>query len=188
MPSAKLEAEWIATPFSWSWFAAGRPKAKSPVLGSYEGWSTILGGVLEHAGVAGFLGNLGSLYQFADEEAAHWEEFLDTLAGQYGSKPFTTGELVSGLEGDPTLVATLPEELADDWSKRHTGGSFARRLGKALSRREGRCFGPEEIRIEKAGEARNVQKWRMVSKSLPVNAANAVKVYRHQEAMEFTPA
>jgi hypothetical protein len=54
-----------------SWFAAGRPKAKSPVLGCYEGWSTILGGVLEHAGVAGFLGNLGSLYQFADEEAAH---------------------------------------------------------------------------------------------------------------------
>jgi hypothetical protein len=57
----------------------------------------------------------------------------------------------------------------------------------ALSRREGRRFGPEEIRIEKAGEARNVQKWRMVSKTLPVNAANAVKVYRHQEAMEFTP-
>jgi hypothetical protein len=25
------------------------------------------------------------------------------------------------------------------------------------------------------------------AKALPVNAANAVKVYRHQEAMEFTP-
>jgi hypothetical protein len=149
-----------------AWFAADRPKGEGPVLGSYEAWSSIVGGILENAGVAGFLGNLGSLYQFSDEEGTEWEEFLAELARRFGANPFTTGELTVDLTSNPDLRASLPDDLGQDWNKRNDGVSFVRRLGKAFSSREGRRHGDSEIRVERAGKEHRAQKWRVV-KTLP---------------------
>jgi hypothetical protein len=122
-----------------------------------------VGGILEHAGIAGFLSNLPNVYEKADEETAEWAEFLEALRKQNGGTAFTTAEIVSALEDDFDLVATLPEDLSADWAKRNTnGGSFVRRLGKAFSAREGRRHGEMEARIERAGEARNAVKWRVL--------------------------
>jgi hypothetical protein len=148
-----------------AWFAAGRPKGAGPVLGSYEAWSSIVGGILENAGVVGFLGNLGSLYQFSDEEGTEWEEFLGRLVGIFGANPFTTGELTADL-AKPDLRASLPDDLAQDWNKRNDEVSFVRRLGKAFSGREGRRHGDSEIRVERAGKEHRAQKWRVV-RTLP---------------------
>jgi hypothetical protein len=51
-----------------AWFAAGQPPAKNPTIGGYESWCRTIGGILEHAGVPGFLDNLEGLYNGADEE------------------------------------------------------------------------------------------------------------------------
>jgi hypothetical protein len=116
-----------------------------PVLGSYEAWPSILEGILKNAGMAGFLGNLGSRYEFSDEEATEWEEFLVELARCFGANPFTTGELTADLASNPDLRASLPDDLAQDWNRRNDGVSFVRRLGKAFSGRERRRHGTQKL-------------------------------------------
>jgi hypothetical protein len=134
-----------------AWFSAGQPAPASPVLGSYESWSTVIGGILEHAGITGFLSNLQNIYEKADEESAEWAEFLGALRKMNGGTAFTTAEVVADLADNPDLVATLPEDLAADWPKRTTGVSFVRRLGKAFSAREGRRHGEMDARINGRG-------------------------------------
>ena len=43
-----------------AWIAAGRPRGRRSI-GSYEAWAQVLGGVLEVAGIEGFLGNLDEM-------------------------------------------------------------------------------------------------------------------------------
>jgi hypothetical protein len=59
-----------------AWFFAGRPAPSIAVPGGYESWATVVGGILEHAGVTGFLSNLQNVYEKSDEETAEWAEFL----------------------------------------------------------------------------------------------------------------
>jgi hypothetical protein len=75
-----------------AWLAAGRP-AHGRKLGSFEGWSEVLGGVLEVAGVGGFLGNLDRLYEEADAEGHMWREFVAAWWDQHGDKPVRCSDL-----------------------------------------------------------------------------------------------
>jgi hypothetical protein len=50
-----------------AWYAAGQPQAETPVLGGFEAWTRTIGGILAHAGVPGFLGNLETMYANADD-------------------------------------------------------------------------------------------------------------------------
>ena len=59
-----------------AWYVAGKPKAADvPRLGSFESWAEVVGGMVEFAGITGFLGNLEALYEKADEGGAEWEGF-----------------------------------------------------------------------------------------------------------------
>jgi hypothetical protein len=163
-----------------AWFVAGQPTAKSPILGSYESWSRTIGGILEHAGVHGFLGNLEALYNHADEEAAEWEAFLLSLAGHFRGRDFTTAALGRDLESLPALVAELPGNLEEAWAKRNSGVSLPKRLGKAFSGLKERRFGESEVRIVPAGKAGHVQKWKVIGRGenegygrvVPITAAS----------------
>jgi len=57
------------------WVAAGEPPGER-ALGSFEGWSSVIGGILGHAGIGGFLGNTEELYEAADVEGNEWREFV----------------------------------------------------------------------------------------------------------------
>jgi hypothetical protein len=159
-----------------AWFAGGRPRATSPVLGSYESWSITIGGILEHAGVRAFLGNLQALYEVADDEAVEWEEFLGGLGAHFQGKTFTTADVVKVLEASPGLKEKVPEELAHTWANSNKSASLPRRLGKAFSARDGRRHGRTEVRVEAAGQAGNAKKWLI--------AANATG----REPLVFAPA
>jgi hypothetical protein len=130
-----------------AWFNAGQPLAKSPVLGTFEAWSRTIGGILEYAGVSGFLGNLQGLYNQADEEAAEWESFLLALAAHFKGRDFTTATLVEALESLSDLAAYLPEDLAESWNNRSVGASLSKRLGKSFSKVQERRFGESEGRL-----------------------------------------
>ena len=39
-------------------------------IGSFEGWAEVMGGILQVAGVPGFLGNLQEMYEQADAEGS----------------------------------------------------------------------------------------------------------------------
>ena len=58
-----------------AWIAAGMPRHQK-TIGSFEGWAEVMGGILEVAGVPGFLGNLKEMYEAADAEGSIWRGFV----------------------------------------------------------------------------------------------------------------
>ena len=156
------------------WYAAGRPAPKLTPLGSYETWSTTVGGILEHAGVQGFLENAETLYAEADAESTQWENFLHALSMAFYGDPFTVAQITETLkaktwEADtrqnvPTdraagLRAALPDYIAENIDR---DGSFQRRLGKCFGDRVDRRFGESQVHLKRDTLTRGCQQWRVV--------------------------
>jgi hypothetical protein len=142
-----------------AWFFAGKPEGLAETLGGFESWAKIVGGVLAHAGIPGFLQNLDSLYQESDPAQLQWEAFLQALADAFEERGFTIKELVELLPGNSELSQALPDELADEDRK----GSLQRRLGRAFSERVGRRYGVRGLHLVKAGTNRNkVVMWQVL--------------------------
>lgn len=141
-----------------SWYAAGKPKdAALPRLGSFEAWAETVGGVLAHAGVEGFLGNLEALYSKADEGGAEWEAFLDAWWRTWGEDGQTVKAVAEAATKAGGLGDALPGELAEALGKNE--GSFTRKLGKALASRIGTRYGDEGLHVEETGTHRRSKVW-----------------------------
>lgn len=152
------------------WFLQGRPTPKEVrPLGSFEAWCETVGGMLETAGVEGFLRNADTMFEQSDGEASQWETFFLALAELFNGEPFRVMDVVDKLpvkEGASTvemkrLRGALPDFLADAADR--TGGFFQRRLGKCFAERVGRRFGESQVCLERADEDRKakVQRWRV---------------------------
>ena len=139
---------------SRAWYAAGRPAASSvPVLGSFGDWSRTVGGVLELAGVEGFLGNLEAFWDRADEDAAAWEAFLTAWHARFGSEPVPAGavaDLLLGEGADREFRDTLPDDLVAALDK--SDASFRATLGRALGKRERTRYGERNLRVVRAAK------------------------------------
>lgn len=66
---------WAALTLIRAWVAAGKPKGKRSV-GMFESWAEVMGGILDVAGVPGFLGNLDQLYESSNSERAAWSALI----------------------------------------------------------------------------------------------------------------
>jgi len=138
-----------------AWYVAGCPAASTPILGSFEQWSSCIGGILDFAGVPGFLGNLPDLYAQGDASEGQWESFLRAIRATFGAETFTVGQL---LRGDPMrlgigVLSALPDEL--EGANRHA-------IGRALLRRVDRRYGDERLHLTRAGADRTgVARWRV---------------------------
>jgi hypothetical protein len=151
-----------------SWFVASKPAASSPtpVIGGFENWARIIGGILEHAsfrnpgtGRLAFLGNVDEMYELADESTGQWEGFLQALREAYHDELFTTKRLADRLGTDHALRDALPDELEDDLKPE----SLSRRMGIAFSKRAGRRYGESNLHLERAGEEKRATKWRVLT-------------------------
>lgn len=135
-----------------SWWVAGRPMANSvSAMGTYTPWVRTVGGILEHAGVDGFLANLHEFHASADHEASAWCAFLTAWREHWSEgHAVTVSELIHAMEAsDSTLRETLPDELSGLWGDK----KFPMRLGRALVKRLGRHHGENGIHI--VAEPRN---------------------------------
>jgi hypothetical protein len=135
-----------------AWFSVGSPESKTPVLGSFEGWSKIVGGILGYAGIEGFLGNLEGLYEQSDPSKLQWESFLTAISEEYEDRPFTIHELVDLIRGGDPIRTALPDDLPDD---DRGGNGFQRKIASAFRQRLERRYGRDGFHLVKAGEARN---------------------------------
>jgi hypothetical protein len=144
-----------------AWFAAGKPKAPDlPRLGSFEAWAETVGGMVAFAGIPDFLGNLAALYEKADASGAEWEGFLQAWWEELdASKPITVADLTKRIDGNDTLKAALPGDLAEAFDK--STGSFSRKLGTALAKRAGTRYGEDGVHIVRAGEFRRAVRWKL---------------------------
>ncbi len=138
-----------------AWHLAGRP-AGVIRLGGFDEWATTIGGMLENAGIRGFLSNLSELYDRVDDEAPQWEAFLRALLVEFGTGIFKTSDVVKALGTSPTLPEALPDEISAD------DKSLSRRLGRAFAKRQGVRYGADEIRLT-SGDSAGVKarSWRI---------------------------
>jgi hypothetical protein len=159
-----------------AWFVAGRPQPDVIPVGSFEDWTTIIGGILQHVGIEGFLANSSQLYQQADAESIQWEAFLKTLDGVFYGEPFTvaqawecvndktynaeTRKTVSTERADE-LRGALPDLIAQALDRE---GFFKQRLGFAFRERVGRRHGDAQVRIERAADDLHgkVARWKVM--------------------------
>lgn len=125
-----------------SWWVGGHELAGAlPAMGGYTQWVRTVGGILEHAGIADFLGNLADFHAQADRDAQSWEAFLGVWADEYGEGGMTVAQLISAMASGSTSGATLKDALPEDLMGYWDTSGFSRRLGHALRKRVGRHYG-----------------------------------------------
>jgi len=94
---------WAALVMTRAWLAEGRPLGRRH-LGMFEGWAEVVGGILDVAGVDGFLGNLDEFYAASDAEQAAWLAFLSRWWGHSGDRVVGASDLIEiALETEPSL-------------------------------------------------------------------------------------
>lgn len=154
------------------WFIQGKPAPTTiKPLGSFESWCHVVGGMLEAAGVEGFLGNIDEMFREADAESLQWEAFLLALDGIFMGHPFKVTDVVDKLstrhpqpitDAANVLRPVLPDFLADAADR--TDGFLQRRLGSAFAARVGRRFGESQVHVERAEQdlKSKVARWRVV--------------------------
>ena len=90
------ELIWAGLVLIQAWVAAGKPFWRKKSLGSFEHWTAVMGGILDVAGVKGFLDNLHEFYESAvSVSAIIWRIFVEMWWEQHGSEDVPTADLVS---------------------------------------------------------------------------------------------
>lgn len=139
-----------------AWIAAGKPTGR--VLGGFDNWSRIIGGILQVAGIDGFLANRGEQRQVSDGESSQYGPMVLAWANTYGVQKTSTNDLwtIAGSMGDIDLGN------GPDHSRRT-------RLGRLLaSLRDRHICG---YRIETSGLVHSVQTYRLVKVDEPVGGS-----------------
>jgi len=128
-----------------AWFAAGQPTpATTTRLGGYETWSRVIGGVLEVAGIPGFLGNLKQFRDRADVTTDVTKAFLERWWSDHQTAKVTIKSLVS--------AAT---DVGVDLGKSDNERSLTSTLGRFVKRLEGQRYtidGDQMVQIVDAGK------------------------------------
>jgi putative DNA primase/helicase len=159
----RADLVWAALTLVRAWLAAGGLQPSIRPLGSYEAWSRVIGGVLSHAGIAGFLGNLNEFYASANAENAAWRSLVAVWWDRYKDTPMTTAEL-------------LP--LAREFDELEIGGKEEggqrRSLGKKLAVQRDRVIG--RYRIVVAGEHAKTLRWKLMHAADPTGDAGGGEI------------
>jgi 5S rRNA maturation endonuclease (ribonuclease M5) len=138
-----------------AWIQAGKPEPKNtPILGSFETWTRVIGGILEYAGIPGFLGNLDQMYEKAAEEDGI-EGFLEACYDTWGDKPMTTREIKKEVEQNENLQEALPS-----WMD-HQSRGFTRSLGNLFVKNED-VYMNNGLVLKRAGTYNRATKWQIV--------------------------
>lgn len=121
------------------WLAVGCPAPRKR-LGSFEGWSAVVGGILQCAGVRGFLEDRGDFYAAADPDSQEWQALVVAWAARHGSAAVTAGDLLA-IANEQDLLGSVVGDKSP--------ASQRIRLGRALARQRDRQIGDRRIIAER---------------------------------------
>lgn len=138
-----------------AWFAAGQPyERRKSSFGSFEVWERHVGGIVQVAGLPGFLDNILAWRSESDFHSHYWLAHMAWLRETFGTDPFKTGDVKARALTAPQDYAA-PPALDDPTDK-----GYGKNLGEAYSRLKGRRY--EGYRIERFGTGHNhVTVWRV---------------------------
>ena len=86
------------------------------MLGSYEQWSAVMGGILAINEVEGFLSNMEGFYEYHDPE---WAAFVQRWWEKFGDKKVGVGELF-GIAVDSQVRSIKADSVQSCTSLPHT--------------------------------------------------------------------
>jgi hypothetical protein len=135
-----------------AWIAAGRPRG-AKTIGSYENWAGVIGGILETAGIPGFLGNLEEMMAAADTEGGAWAVFVAGWWARYGTAEVKAADLYEiAIASEPPI----PLGGANEHARRI-------RFGKSLGKMRDRVFRVDgrELTITGLGVSHQAQLWQL---------------------------
>lgn len=153
---------WASLTIIKAWISAGRPLFKERTLGMFESWSEVMGGILQVAGIPGFLANLEEFYESSDAEGSMWRGFVRAWWDKFSGDEIGVSELFDLNNGiDDALDLGKGNEK-----------SQKTRLGQELMKMRDRQF--DDCRIVLAGERQRAKQWKLMQvapqpKSEPVN-------------------
>jgi len=145
---------WAALTIIKSWIMAGRPLA-SQKLGMFESWSAVMGGILGHAGISGFLDNLAQFYDESDAEGEQWRMLLVAWWSAHANRPTKAGDLFPLAEQCDMAIGGNSERAQRT------------RFGKMLGQQRDRTFtistddGTLSLRVKDAGKRSNAKHWQL---------------------------
>lgn len=144
------ELIWAALVLIQSWLRAGGPRFRAKTLGSYEGWAETIGGILEHAGIEGFLGNVATFLETADVEGNVWRDIVGAWWEEHRGNPVKAADLFPLAKEAEGLYLKGNDDLART-------KSLAHQIKKQLKR----VYGP--WRIELVGRDKRVGVYALVA-------------------------
>ena len=165
-----------------AWYVAGCPKPRASVVkGSYQEWADMIGGILDVAGIPGFLANDGAARERINDEQLEWRAFLCAWEECFGAGPVKAADVARAVQqmelhlGSTTsrapsdtpprslnqaLKDALPSALGETLAMKPA--MFARALGQALATYQDRRFTEDGLRIEVARTEHHTKLWRVV--------------------------
>ncbi len=141
---ARGDLVWALLTLVTNWISRGRPKPSSR-LGGFEGWSHVVGGILEAAAVPGWLDNLPELYDEADSEAEEWGQLITVWVRSNQGQKANASTIAKWAE----QAQVLPEGLRQD----------PRKMGLALNAHRDQVFG--EWILRKGGTTGGVRMYNL---------------------------
>lgn len=108
-----------------------------------------MGGILQVAGIDGFLGNLEEFYETADIESSTWRAFVGLWAQEFGGKEVGTSDLFP-----------LTQQVEGFDFGRGTERSQRTTFGSQLKKKRDQVVG--EYRIAHTRVVHNAMKWRLI--------------------------
>jgi hypothetical protein len=151
-----------------SWIDAERPVPVAlPSFGSFESWTKIIGSILKHAGIKGFLENRREIADQADAETAPFRVFVARWFERYGSDPTFARDLLEIAESVEDLTLGFKEDSVSNRSK-------VKSLGKLLNRNKDSVFGINrennsslELQVIRAGSSQGTIRWKLHDAAAP---------------------
>lgn len=142
---------WAALTLCRAWVAAGRPLGER-TIGSFENWSQVMGGILQVAGIAGFLENITEFHTESDAQTEGWRDLFTRLHTAFPFSSFGAKDAVKVYgQGDDFLNLGY-----SDFSAR----SEETRLGLRLQERRDNIYAG--LRLEHAGKSQGGNRWRLI--------------------------
>jgi hypothetical protein len=144
-----------------AWFTGEREEsAAGRRFGSFERWGGLVGGILDNAGIDGFLGSLVEWRSETDYETKFWTDHLHWLLQSFGDEEFTVPEVVQKMKRSNHVEH--PPRLED-----HSSTGYNRSLGLAYSRVHNRVIGNLQL-VKTATFAGHSNKWMVRDHRPPV--------------------
>ena len=150
-----------------SWYTTGKPQASVPAFGSFQEWADIIGSVLAHAGIEGFLNNLDQVRALQDDDTQQWRTFFAAWWEAFGEAAVTADDLCHRILAHNTIPdESLPDAVVVNRDKGE--GSLKRSLGRNLARLTGRIFDARKLCDAGADSHTKVRTWCLASTGVPL--------------------